>query len=533
MAQLTWRNIDAPDFGSAIRALSDSNNQLQRAFSGVGQAFTDYGVRRQNENTGNIELALSKYGTNADLQAAIQQGLLDPNALREQYGNFNAADIAKYQNALANDLQTREVNQQGIDQTNNLNKYGGQITDALVRARQNDRSGIDALSANPDVLGSVLAKYSQDIASNLGAAGQDAETVRSHRASEANAAANTAIARMNADLRKQEFDAGAKGRLLQNMQYDQAISNKEAGEAGTKALSNLSPDVPLAQFKQNEVLRLQKEGKSNEYITSYMGGLDKAYGIATTGSPDAPVAAATLASVDPTVKGNVSASNESINTNYESKDQDYRTWRDSRTQEFTDINKATDAILAAAPDADRAKVRAYLNEGLSQQRPLGLLVAAAKNNTQSTFWGAVGKGATLGIADNNSATFDYDGALRQAARIQDTNATNRLTALDTERNADVQRVNAANDAVTAAQNLYTEMVVRSRGSNTPQAQAAYANVQKAIDVQSKLREELSQRAQATLKNGGKDPTTEDLQRAARYQELLKRTGNNALGQFAR
>lgn len=527
MAQLTWRNIDAPDFNSAIAALSQSNNQLQRAFSGVGQAFTDYGQRRQSENTGDIQLALSKFGTNADLQAAVQQGLLDPNALREQYGNFNAADIAKYQNTLANDLQNREVNQQTIDSTNNLNKYGGQITDALVRARQNDRSGVDALSANPDVLGSVLAKYSQDIAGNLGAAGQDVETVRSHRASEANAAANTAIARTTANLRQQEFDAGAKGRLLQNMQYDQAISNKEAGEAGTKALSNLSPDVPLAKFKQDEVLRLQKEGKGNDYITSYMGGLDKAYGIATTGSPDAPVAAATLASSDPTVKGNVSASNESINTNYESKDQDYRTWRDSRTQEFTDINKATDAILASAPDADRAKVRDYLNEGLAQQRPLGLLVAAAKNNTESTFWGGVGKGVTLGIADNNSATFDYNGALRQAARIQDTNATNRLTALDTERNADVQRVTAANDAVTAAQNLFREMAVRTGGVNTPQAQAAYANVQKAIDAQSKLREEFSQAAQATLKTGGKEPTTEDLQRAARYEELIKRAGGKS------
>ena len=524
MAQLTWRNIDAPDFNSAIAALSQSNNQLQRAFSGVGQAFTDYGQRRQSENTGDIQLALSKFGTNADLQAAVQQGLLDPNALREQYGNFNAADIAKYQNTLANDLQNREVNQQTIDSTNNLNKYGGQITDALVRARQNDRSGVDALSANPDVLGSVLAKYSQDIAGNLGAAGQDVETRRSHLAGEANAAANTAIARTNANLRQQEFDAGAKGRLLQNMQYDQTINNKQAEEDGTAALSRIG-DKPMSQFKQEEVLRLQKAGKGNEYITSYMGGLDKAFGIATTGSPDAPVAAAALASNDPLVKGNVAASNESINANYESKDTDYRTWRDSRTKEYTDINKATDDILAAVPDTDRSTVRDYLNTGLAQKRPLGLLVAAAKNNTESTKWGAAT--GWLPFVDDNSSKFDVGDALKQAGRIQDTNATNRLTALDTQRNADAQRVAAANDAVTAAQNLFKEMTVRSGGVNTPQAQAAYANVQKAIDAQSKLREEFSQAAQNTLKTGGREPTTEDLQQAARYAELIKRAGGRS------
>ncbi|WJN64600.1 hypothetical protein Erwinia_phage_Pastis_00049 [Erwinia phage Pastis] len=265
MAQLTWRNIDAPDFGSAIRALSDSNNQLQRAFSGVGQAFTDYGVRRQNENTGNIQLALSKYGTNADLQAAIQQGLLDPNALREQYGNFNAAEIAKYQNTLANDLQTREVNQQGIDQTNNLNQFGGQITDALVRARQGDRSAIDALSTNPNVLGSVLSKYSQDIATNLGQAGQDAETARNNMANNAigrtNASANVMNAQTsrlsaNAQIADQNrrWDAGQLQRQVSDQANQTTLDNRANVIEGAKQFNpqaNMLPEEQLDKFTRS------------------------------------------------------------------------------------------------------------------------------------------------------------------------------------------------------------------------------------------------------------------------------------------
>ncbi|AEJ81599.1 gp080 [Erwinia phage vB_EamP-S6] len=525
MAALTWRNVDAPDLSGAIRTLSDSNASLQNAFSGAGLALRDWGRGVRDSNTGNIELALSKFGTNTDLQTAIQQGLLDPDALRQNYGNFDASAIARYQNDLATSLQGREVAQQGIDKTNNLNQFGGQIGAIQMAARNGDptaQAQWDAL-VKGGLRGDVAADYGQQIAGNLGAAGQDAETRRAHRADESNAAANTAISRGNLSLRQQEFDAGAKQRLLQGIQTDNALNNQQAQLDGTSALRNLG-DKPMSQFKQDEVLRLQKEGKSNDYISNYVGGLDKAFNISTSGSPNAPVADATLAAADPIVKGNVSAANESINANYESKDTDYRTWRDSRQQEFTDINKATDAILQAVPDTDRSTVRDYLNQGVSQQRPLGLLVAAAKNNTESTKWGAA-TGWLPGVSDNSSK-FDVNAALKQAGRIQDTNATNRLTALDTQRAADEQRMTAATNAVTSASALFKEMSTRF-GANSAQAQAAYKNVNDAIAAQSNLRQGFSQSAQATLQGG--NPTDEDLQRAAIYAAQLKRAGITQVG----
>lgn len=488
MAQLTWRNIDAPDFGSAIRALSDSNNQLQRAFSGVGQAFTDYGVRRQNENTGNIELALSKYGTNADLQAAIQQGLLDPNALREQYGNFNAADIAKYQNALANDLQTREVNQQAIDQTNNLNQFGGQITDALVRARQNDRSGIDALSANPNVLGSVLAKYSQDIASNLGAAGQDAETRRSHLADEANAAANTAIARTNANLRQQEFDAGAKARLVQNMQYDQVLNNREAVQDGAKALASLGA-TPMAKFKQDEVARLQKEGKSNDYIKNYLGGLDNAYTLSTTGSPEAVAAKASLeASVTPQVAGNTKAALDSLNTGFDSNGQVFSAARaaaEDETDYKGNVETATDKILSFAKDSDRDDVRNYLKAGQEQGIPLKELVAAARGTTQSTAWGWTK--SVLPFVQDDSAKIDRSAAYSLAQELQNKVGSQEIAGKMTELNIQKQQVASAQAAVEAAAANYQDIVSRpGLGADSDAGRAAWAMVQRAMEAQQSL-----------------------------------------------
>ena len=266
MAQLTWRNIDAPDLSTAISALSQSSNNLQRAFAGAGQAFTDYGVRRQGENTGNIELALSKYGSNADLQTAIQQGILDPNALRSQYGNFDASAVAQYQNKLATDLQGREVAQQGIDKTNNLNQFGGQLSQTLIDARNGVPGASERLQQLQDsgLLGGVAADFAPQIATMSGQAKQDAETSRNNLANNAIGRTNAGANVMNAQTsrldtnsaiqqRDRQWNAGELGRQVSDMNNQGTLdtpTNIAKGAGLFNPQSNDTPDVQRSKLQR-------------------------------------------------------------------------------------------------------------------------------------------------------------------------------------------------------------------------------------------------------------------------------------------
>lgn len=518
MAGLTWREVGAPNFGAALSGVGDASQAIGGSFNNLAANLAGIGQRQRRADTGAAQLALSRFGSNTDLQSAIQAGLVGD--LQGQYSNLDSAALADYLNNYSTSLQNREQTQQGIDRTNNQNQYGGQIADALVRAGQGDSTGWAAIQANPDIMGSLLTEAAPGVQTAQGQFATRAETSRSNRANEGNAAARLALA-------QREFNAGNLARSLQERTLNKQLTNMDAAEAGGTSLNNIG-DKPVAQFRQETIERLQKEGKGSDYINSYVTGLDNAYKLRTTGNPNSAVADATItSSVAPVVQGNTQAANDSINATYDSRNTLMRTWRnaqDDATDYKGDSNKAVDAISAIATDSDRNDIRDYVNKAVSSGVPLNQVVAAAKNNLTSTAFGSL-KSVIPGLQDSSSK-LDSSAALDTARALQNSNARQELAEQSTQMNVDRQRVAQAEQGVNAATTLYQEMVTRF-GSNSPQASAAWNTLQNSINSQRNLASGFRDTATQSLNSTGGTPTQTDLERAARYNELLRRAGNGS------
>lgn len=516
MAALTWREVGSPNYGTALSGIGDASQAIGSSFANLASNLANIGVRQRQQDTGAAQLALSGFASNTELQDAIRSGLVSD--LQGQYGNLDAGALSEYMTNLASNLQSREKNQQGIDLTNNQNRFGGQIANALVRAGQGDMSAWSAIQANPEIMGGLLSEAAPNVQTAQGQFATRAETARSNRANEGNAAARLSLA-------QQEFNANQAQRTLQNRQTQRTLDNLDAVDAGGAALSKIG-NLPVAQFRQQEIERLQKEGKGADYISNYAKGLDSQYQLATSGNPNTQVATATLqSSVTPIVQGNTQAATDSINAKYDAQNTLMRTWRNAQedaTDYKGDSNKAIDNIMSIAPDSDRATVRDYVNEAVNAGVPLNQVVAAARNNTTGTFWGGVGKVASLGIADNNTSKLDTAEALKTAKALQTSNAKQELSELSTKMNVDRQVVAQAEQQVNAAASLYQEMTTRF-GANSPQANAAYNNMQATIAAQGNLTSGYRDSAVNTL-SGSESQSREDVARRARYAELLRRAG---------
>lgn len=525
MAQLTWRNVDAPDFSRSLQNISSAQDNFQRSLLGAGTALQDWGKGVKDTNTGNIELALSKYGNNNDLQAAVQSGLLDPAALHNQYGNFDAATIAKYQNELANNLQTREKNQQDINYVNNQDKFGSAVANALVQAGNGNMAAWAAAQQNPEIMGRLLSQAAPGVESAHNQFANRAEQIRSDKANEGIAGMNasTNARRVDADINQMNrvWDDGAQNRTIQHRVGDKTLTGMDATDAGATALNGIG-DTPMAQFRQQKINELQAENKSPEYINNFTASMDKQFQLAMAGNPNAPVAKAQIDNnVIPLVKGNTAAANDSINAKYDSKNtlmKTYRSAQEDATDYKGDSNKAIDNILTFAPDSDRSQIRDYVNDGVAKGIPLSQLVASARNNTESTKWGAV-KGYIPGFSDNSSK-LDVSKALDTAKQLQSSNAQQELASLATNMDVDRQAVTQAEANVNNATNLYQEMLTR-KGAQSPQALSAYAAVQNALEAQKRLTEGYRNTATNSLKRTDlNNASKEDIARKANYDALL-------------
>lgn len=518
MVALTWREVGAPNFGASLSSIGDASQAIGGSFNNLAANLANIGQRQRREDTGAAQLALSQFGSNTDLQSAIRDGLV--GNLQNQYGNLDSAALADYLNNYATSLQNREKTQQGIDLTNNQNQYGGAIADALVRAGQGDMSGWAAIQSNPEIMGGLISDAAPNVQTAQGQFATRAETARSNRANEGNAAARLALA-------QREFNAGQLQRDIQTRLGQRQLSNMDATDAGGNALKNIG-SLPVSQFRQAEVERLQKEGRGADYINNYVKGLDSQYQLATGNNPNAPVAqAAVAAGVTPQAQGNTQAATDSINANYDAQNTLMRTWRNAQ-QDATDYkgdsNKAIDAIIGFAPDADRSDIRNYVAKAVDAGVPLNQVVAAARNNTTSTKWGAV-KSVLPGFQDDSSK-LDTTGALRTAKALQDSNSRQELAELSTRMAVDQQAVSQAEQVVNSAVSLFQEMSTRFGGSS-PQARAAWDTLQQTLQSQRNLANGFRNSSQQTLRGTNTETLTkEDLQRQARYAELMRRTGAN-------
>lgn len=514
MAALTWREVGTPNFGGSLAGIGDASQAIGSSFNSLAANLSNLGQRQKTEDTGAAQLALSQFASNTELQNAIRNGLVGD--LQSRFGNLDNAALADYLNNYTTSLQNRERAQQGIDLTNNQNQFGGQIANALVRAGQGDMSAWATIQANPEIMGGLLSEAAPNVQAAQGQFATRAETARSNRANEGNASARLSLA-------QREFDANQAQRNLQNRQTQRSLDNLDAADAGGAALRNIG-NLPVAQFRQQEIERLQKEGKGADYISNYAKGLDSQYQLATTGNPNSLVAKATLDNVvSPIVQGNIQAATDSINAKYDAQNTLMRTWRNAQedaTDYKGDSTKAIDNIITFAPDSDRNDVRAYVDEAVRAGVPLNQVVAAARNNTTSTKLGALTSALTP-FADNSSK-LDTSEALKTAKALQQSNARQELAELSTKMNIDRQVISQSEQQVNAAAALFQEMTTRF-GANSPQAAAAYNTMQATISAQGNLTRGFRDSSVNTV-TGADNRSREELERQARYQELLRRAG---------
>lgn len=123
MATLTWRNVDAPDFGSSIRGLATSGAMVDNALSRIGEGLSQY--RQQQQQTGDQQVLMNslRYSDPKLFQQALANGAVyggvDPKTISPQVLaslGSRSADLLR-QAALG---QNMEANQYNLDRTRSI-----------------------------------------------------------------------------------------------------------------------------------------------------------------------------------------------------------------------------------------------------------------------------------------------------------------------------------------------------------------------------------------------------------------------------
>lgn len=258
MAQLTWREVSNPNFGVALGGLSDASQAIGGSFNNLAQNLSQIGQRQRTQDTGAAQLALSQYGSNQDLQAAIAAGLTGD--LQNQFGNLDQGALAQYLNTYAGDLQKREATQQGIDTTNNLNQFGGDISQILIDARNGVPGASQRLAqlTQQGLSGGVASQFAPQIADASGRAGQDAETSRNNLAQNAIGRTNAGANVMNAqtsrmgtqaeiEQRNRQWAAGGLQRQVSDAVNTDTLATRENIDKGAQKFDPNSGDSPDVQ----------------------------------------------------------------------------------------------------------------------------------------------------------------------------------------------------------------------------------------------------------------------------------------------
>lgn len=226
MAQLTWRNVDAPQ--GSIRDLALAGQQITGAFDRFGQMLADRETRLRKDATDAQVAQAYMAGTPEEIAAIRARGL---------EGLDRRVDRAAYARALGeaeNDIVTRSVNREELLGLQANAQMGDEQAHYLSLLGQGDRAGAAAYAAeqarlNPDMWSRVAygtQKEGETVFDNYDTrrmtGERDAETARSNRADEANARTQTAIQGQRLALEKRSI-------ALQEQQREQALAAATAG----------------------------------------------------------------------------------------------------------------------------------------------------------------------------------------------------------------------------------------------------------------------------------------------------------------
>lgn len=178
MATLTWRNVDAPDFGSSLRGLVASGAMVDNALSRISEGLTQFRDNQRRTNDQQVILNSLRYTDPKAYQEALTSGAItagiDPQSVSPQVLaslGSRSADLLR-QAALG---QAMTTNQYNFDRTRSIDTANDNARGAASRLYGNTDPTIAALQpqeqarvlANQvDLVGGRLANEGRQITNN-------------------------------------------------------------------------------------------------------------------------------------------------------------------------------------------------------------------------------------------------------------------------------------------------------------------------------------------------------------------------------
>ncbi len=166
MAALTWRNVDAPDFGRALEGVQQFNQMLGQAFSTAKQGINEFDAEKSKQVNAALQLQLASATTPEEVKAIQAQLASNPDARRlsaETLGQVGSrATNILNQQQLALGIKGETANQEWAGTTRGRQVTQWAATDAVrpvlaqIAAARGDQDAIQKIYAqNQNLLGNI------------------------------------------------------------------------------------------------------------------------------------------------------------------------------------------------------------------------------------------------------------------------------------------------------------------------------------------------------------------------------------------
>ncbi|MNO13154.1 Soluble lytic murein transglycosylase precursor [compost metagenome] len=136
MATLTWRNVDAPDFGSSLRGLAASGAMVDNALSRISEGLSQFRDNQRRTNDQQVIMNSLRYTDPKAYQEALATGAItsgiDPQSVSPQVLaslGSRSGDLLR-QAALGQNMESQRYN---LDRTRTLDTAGDNARGAAAR----------------------------------------------------------------------------------------------------------------------------------------------------------------------------------------------------------------------------------------------------------------------------------------------------------------------------------------------------------------------------------------------------------------
>ncbi|QDH84166.1 hypothetical protein Axy13_051 [Achromobacter phage vB_AxyP_19-32_Axy13] len=305
MAQLTWRNVDAPNFSGSLEGIRTFGNLMGNATKGLSDALSGFQQADQGRVGGEIMQRALQYSDPAAYQKALADGTIiggvDPSRvdpkLFETLG-ARSGDLARQQQTIANTAKTNYDFTRQVDGDQRLNAADAALRALDTATRSGDQRAVSAALQNPALQGLRIDQY-QDVVKNANA--REGEVL------------------------------GNQGKVLSNTQASYGFGKQLENDAATKEATDFmlaARQGSVSDRQYNEMLSdgLGSLSPAAQRIVGMQLGLGQGGGTGSRGSlPSAPGTAGTREGNDYDVMYGFKASPRPLTTMTLGEVRDYQT----------------------------------------------------------------------------------------------------------------------------------------------------------------------------------------------------------------